>query len=93
MHCLASIGTQEALDVLADALPRISDVQTCDGVIQIRSAAVEALVANRYRKAEQALRAYIASRPRQTLSAGASGCAAQEEDTRRALEGLGQFAR
>jgi HEAT repeat protein len=76
--------TQEAYDALIEVLGSKADVQTCDGVHPVRGLAVEALGRSGYSKAIGPLRTYMASSPRQVLSSGATGCAAQLEDTRQA---------
>ena len=57
-----------------------TDVQTCDGVRPIRTLAVNYLADSGDRAAIEPLKRLLASNPTQTLSAGASGCAANAED-------------
>ena len=80
VQCLAGFRTPEAVDGMIAVLSTKTDVQTCDGVYPIRSLAVDYLANSGERRAIEPLKRLLASRPVQTLSAGASGCPAGPEN-------------
>ncbi len=80
VQCLADFDTPEARDIMIEVLKTKADVQTCDGVIPVRSHAVRYLGDSGDISAVEPLRALMASEPMETLSAGATGCDANAED-------------
>jgi hypothetical protein len=80
VQCLADFDTQEARQIMIEALKTKADVQTCDGVVPVRSRAIEYLGNSGDISAIEPLRNLMASQPMQTLSAGATGCEAKGED-------------
>lgn len=78
-QCLGEMKDPAAVDELIWALTNKADVQTCDGVLGVRSESVRALQKLNDRRALAPLKALAAASPRQVLSSGASGCSTQPE--------------
>ncbi|HMQ57755.1 MAG TPA: HEAT repeat domain-containing protein [Rhizobiaceae bacterium] len=88
VHCLGDEATPQAYTLLAGVLKEKADVQTCDGVVPVRSEAARLLGQSGDPAMAPALEAYVASDPRQVLSSGATGCDARPEDIRPAIEAI-----
>ena len=80
VQCLSQFKSPEAVAGMISVLATKADVQTCDGVRPIRTLAVSYLGDSGNRAAIEPLKRLLASNPTETLSAGASGCAARLED-------------
>lgn len=80
VQCLSQFKSPEAVAGMISVLAMKTDVQTCDGVRPIRTLAVNYLADSGDRAAIEPLKRLLASNPTQTLSAGASGCAANAQD-------------
>lgn len=93
VRCLGTIGSPEATAALIRVLDAKADVETCDGVIPVRSTAVSLLGEIGDRSAVEPLRRLAAIRPMMPMSAGASGCPEREEDDRAARAALERLAR
>jgi hypothetical protein len=92
VQCLGEMPGQEATAALVGVLATKRDVETCDGVVPVRSAAVELLGRRGDRSAVAALRALLAGPRPMQLSPGAVGCRAGNESdavVRRAIGQLG----
>ena len=79
VRCLGRIGGPDAVQALVRVLATKADVETCDGVVPVRSMAVAVLGSLGDPSAVEPLRRLKASRPHRRLSAGASGCPAGPE--------------
>jgi hypothetical protein len=77
--CLGNARNVDAVPALIHALRVRSNVQTCDGVIPVRSTIATAIGLIGDKKAISALQMYIRTPIFETLSSGASGCAPKPE--------------
>lgn len=77
--CLSEMNSPQSQEVLIGVLQSKTNIQTCDGRYFIRTIAVEALGRSGNPDAIPALEAYRDSAPVETISSGASGCAADPE--------------
>ncbi len=93
VKCLGTINSAQSTKALIGVLESKADVETCDGVLPVRSEAVTLLGLRADATAIAPLERLLASRPRMKLSSGAVGCAPRLEDDTviaRALEKLKQ---
>jgi PBS lyase HEAT-like repeat len=88
VKCLGEIKTPAAQQQLINVLTTKTDVETCDGVLPVRSLAVGLLGDGGQPAAIPPLERHLASKPRATLSAGASGCSARPEPEAEIREAL-----
>ena len=80
-RCLGTLREPGVVPALTRMLETHADVETCDGVIAVRSVAVEVLAGIGDTSALPALRRLRASDPRMKLSPGGTGCEARPEGT------------
>lgn len=81
ISCLKQFHSPDAIQVAITVLHKKTDIETCDGVLPIRSYAVSYLAENGDDTAIEPLERLLKSNPTSKLSVGASGCVARPEDT------------
>ena len=81
VRCLGTLRGSDVVPALTRVLETHADVETCDGVIPVRSVAVDLLGEMGDASALAALQRLRETHPRMKLSPGATGCQARPEGT------------
>jgi len=79
VRCLGELRSPDAVSTLIGVLDTKADIETCDGVIPVRSTAVSLLGEIGDKSAIDPLKRLMMQNPKTKLSIGASGCNAQFE--------------
>ncbi|MCB1521823.1 MAG: hypothetical protein KDJ37_14795 [Hyphomicrobiaceae bacterium] len=93
VQCLGTIMSEQSTTVLIRVLDTKRDVETCDGVLPVRSQAVALLGLRADPRAIAPLERLLSSRPKMKLSPGAVGCEPRPEDAGVIEQALGQLRR
>jgi hypothetical protein len=93
IKCLGHLHSAAAITALTRLLETKADVETCDGVLPVRTTAVKVLAASGQAAAIEPLRRLLTAQRKMMLSGGAAGCVAPREPAKPIIEAIAKLER
>jgi hypothetical protein len=93
IECLGRLRSTAAITALTRLLETKADVETCDGVLPVRTTAVKVLAVSGQAAAIEPLRRLLTAPRKMRLSGSAAGCVPQEEPAKPIIEAITKLER